>query len=59
MKSPINTLATAIGIEYDQNSDRVLIIFEITDPKFKQQVKEDWTRDIELVITGRSLKEII
>lgn len=49
-------VATAVRIEHDPNSDKVFLVFEVTDPKFKQRIKHDWTQDIELVVIGKSLK---
>ena len=56
MKEVTNTVATAIRIEYNQDSDQLLVVFEITDPLFKQKIKNDWNQDIELIVVGKGLK---
>lgn len=50
-----NILGTAIRVEYDTEKDHLFLVFEITDEKFKQEVKRDWTQDIEVKIIGRKL----
>lgn len=55
MKTPTDTIAVAVRIEHEQNSDRIFIVFEIIDEKFKQRVKSDWTQDLNLILIGKKL----
>lgn len=45
----------AIRIEYTENTDKVYVVFEITHPKFKQEIKTKWAEDIELQLVDKKL----
>ncbi len=51
----LEAIATAVRIECDSDTDDVFITFKITDEKFKQEVKKDWSQDIEVKVRGRDL----
>jgi hypothetical protein len=55
MKKLYEPIATAVRIECDSDNDDVFIVFKITDEKFKQEVKKDWSQDIEVKVKGRDL----
>jgi hypothetical protein len=48
-------IGTAVRIELEETSDQVFLVFEITDPVYKQQVKKDWTKDITFRIINKHL----
>lgn len=49
------TLAEAIRVEYDAQTDEVCLVFLITNEKFKQKIKKDWMADQEVKIDGKYL----
>lgn len=42
------TVAKAVRIEYIKDEDKLFLVFEITDEKFKQRIRADWREDIDL-----------
>lgn len=56
-KDKYKPVATAVRVEYKEDSDTMYLVFEITDEKFKQKIKKDWTQDIDLKLDGKTLKE--
>lgn len=56
-KAQNQTVAVAVRIEHETETDRVFLVFEIVDEKFKQRIKQDWTQDIDLKVEGKNLKE--
>lgn len=48
-------VAEAVRIEYDEQSGRMYIVFEVKDEKYKQDIKKDWTKDIEYRIVNKFL----
>jgi len=55
MKTPKQTVAKAIRVEHDPDSDDLFLVFEIVDDDFKRRIKRDWTDDIELKLIGKNL----
>lgn len=51
------TVAVAVRIEHEAETDRVFLVFEVVDEKFKQRIKQDWTQDIDLKVVGKNLQE--
>ena len=49
------TVAEAVRIEYEEKSDTVYLVFEITDEDFKKRIKKDWNADIELELENKKL----
>ena len=43
-------VAEAVRIEHEQKSDTFYLVFEITDEKFRNRIKTDWTQDIDLKV---------
>jgi hypothetical protein len=48
-------VAEAVRIEYDEQSGRMYIVFEVKDEKYKQDIKKSWTKDIEYRIVDKFL----
>jgi hypothetical protein len=55
MKNPQNVVAEAVRIEYEEKSGKLYIVFEVKDEKYKQDIKKNWTKDIEYRLVDRSL----
>ncbi|MAE87673.1 MAG: hypothetical protein CMB80_33375 [Flammeovirgaceae bacterium] len=41
-------VANAVRLEHDPKTDTFYLVFEITDEKFRNKIKRDWTQDIDL-----------
>ncbi len=50
-------VAEACRIEYEEKTGRFYIVFEVTDEKYKQFLKKNWTKDIEFRLVDKSLVE--
>ncbi len=50
-----NVVAEAVRVEIEDNTGKVFIVFEITDPKLKKDIKTNWVEDIEFRIIDKSL----
>lgn len=50
-------VAEACRIEYEEKTGRFYIVFEVTDEKYKQYLKKNWTKDIEFRLVDKSLVE--
>lgn len=50
-----HVVAKAVRVEHEENSDRMYLVFEIIDEKFKKEIRDDWMKDIELKIVDRKL----
>lgn len=50
-------VAEAIRIEYEEKSGKMYIVFEIKDEKYKQDLKKNWTKDIEFRLVDKLLVE--
>ena len=48
-------VAEAVRIEYDEETGKLFIVFEVKDEKYKQDIKKNWTRDIEYKLVDRKL----
>jgi len=55
MKQLKNVVAEAVRVEKEDNTGKVFIVFEITDPKLKKDIKTNWVEDIEFRIIDKSL----
>lgn len=49
------TVAEAVRIEYEENTGRLFIVFEVKNEKFKQDIKKNWTKDIEYKLIDKQL----
>ena len=50
-------VAEACRIEYEEKTGRFYIVFEVTDEKYKQFLKKNWTKDIEFRLVDKTLVE--
>jgi hypothetical protein len=57
MKNNQNIVAEAVRIEYEEKTGKLYIVFEVKDEKYKQDIKKNWTKDIEYRLVDRSLIE--
>lgn len=48
-------VAVGVRMEIDDITDDVFIVFKITDPAFKQKIRENWLNNIELKVMGKNL----
>jgi hypothetical protein len=48
-------VAEAVRIEYEEKSGKFYIVFEVKDEKYKQDIKKNWTKDIEYRLVDRQL----
>lgn len=55
MKNFEKVLAEVVRIEYESKNGDLFIIFKVIDEKFKNEIKNNWTSDIEYRIIDKSL----
>jgi len=55
MKSGEQVVAEACRLEIEEKSGRVFIVFEVLDEKLKQNIKTNWTDDIEYRLVDKKL----
>ena len=55
MKNYEKTIAEAVRIEFEQKTGELFIVFKVVDGKFKEDVKNNWTKDIEYRFIDRYL----
>lgn len=48
-------VAEAVRIEYEEKTGKLYIVFEVKDEKYKQNIKANWTKDIEFKLVDRFL----
>ena len=48
-------VAEAVRIEYEENTGKLFIVFEVKNEKFKQDIKKNWTQDIEYKLIDKIL----
>jgi hypothetical protein len=48
-------VAEMMRMEVKPSTGQLYLIFEVTDPSFKQEMLKDWTQDFELKVTGTKL----
>ena len=48
-------VAEAVRIEYEEKTGKLFIVFEVKNEKYKQDIKKNWTKDIEYKLVDRSL----
>jgi hypothetical protein len=49
------TVGEAIRIEFEEKTGKLCIVFEITNEKYKQDIRKNWTKDIEFRIVDKLL----
>jgi hypothetical protein len=53
--TPNQIVAEMIRMEVKPSTGQLYLIFEVSDPLFKQEMMKDWTQDFELKVTGTKL----
>ena len=48
-------VAEAVRIEYEEKTGKLFIVFEVKDEKYKQDIKSNWTKDIEYRLVDKFL----
>ena len=48
-------VAEAVRIEYEEETGKLFIVFEVKNEKYKQDIKKNWTQDIEFRLVDRNL----
>lgn len=48
-------VAEAVRVEYEEQTGRLFIVFEVKDEKYKQDLKKNWTSDIEFRLIDKQL----
>ena len=54
-----DTVARAVRMEVDPITGDLYLVFKVIDESFKQRVRDNWMDDVELVLLGKTLKEIM
>lgn len=55
IKMQNKVVAEAIRIEYEEQTGKLYIVFEVKDEKYKQDLKKNWTEDIEFRLIDKLL----
>lgn len=55
LKGSNHTVAVAVRLEHIPDEDKVFLVFEVVDEKFKKKIKEDWSQDIEFKVIEKKL----
>jgi hypothetical protein len=55
MKDNYEEVATAIRVELDEETDKLYIVFEVTEQKYKQFIKRHWSDDILFKVINKKL----
>jgi len=48
-------VARAVRLEHDPKTDTFYLVFEVTDEKFRNKIKKDWTQDIDLKVVDATV----
>jgi hypothetical protein len=55
MKPNEEIVGEAVRIEYTEHDGKLFLVFEIKNEKYKQDIKKNWTKDIEYRLVDRFL----
>lgn len=55
MKNYEKVVGEAVRIECEEKTGKLFIVFEVKDEKYKQDIKKNWTKDIEYRLIDKSL----
>ena len=55
MKSDEEIVGEAIRIEVDEATGKLFLVFEITNEKYKQDIKKNWYKDTEYKLVDKLL----
>lgn len=50
-------VAEAVRLEFEEKTGRLFIVFEVTEEKYKQEIKKKWVDDIEFRLIDKLLIE--
>jgi hypothetical protein len=50
-----NVVAEAVRIEYEEQTGKLYIVFEVKNEKYKQDIKKNWMNDIEFRLIDKLL----
>lgn len=50
-------VAEAVRLEFEEQTGKLFIVFEVKSEKYKNDIKKNWTQDIEYRLIDRSLVE--
>lgn len=50
-----NVIAEAVRVEYEEGTGKLYIVFEVKDEKHKQDIRKNWTKDIEYRLVDKFL----
>lgn len=55
MKLDEKVIAKAIRVDINESTGQVYLVFEVTDPSYKQSILREWINDIEFKIKDKNL----
>jgi hypothetical protein len=55
MKSTEEIVGEAVRVELEEKTGRLFLVFEITNERHKQDIKKNWTADIEFRLIDKKL----
>ena len=55
MKNDEEIVGEAIRVEFEEKTGKLFLIFEITNEKYKQDIKKNWSKDIEFHLIDKLL----
>lgn len=55
MKHDEQVVGEASRIEFEEKTGRLFLVFEIVNEKYKQDIKKNWTKDIEFKLVDKQL----
>lgn len=55
MKNDEEIVGEAIRVEFEEKTGKLFLVFEITNEKYKQSIKKNWSQDIEFRLVDKLL----
>ena len=55
MKPSEHVVGEAVRVEYEEKTGKLFIVFEISEEKYKQDIKNNWCENIEFRIVDKLL----
>lgn len=55
MKNDEEIVGEAIRVEFEEKTGKLFLVFEITNEKYKQNIKKNWADDIEFRLVDKLL----
>jgi hypothetical protein len=55
MRNDEKVVGEAIRVEFEEKTGKLFLVFEIIDEKYKQDIKKNWTQDIEFRLVDKLL----